>query len=99
MAGKNDAGLRLLIAGACVAIIVGVGYYLVGEYRSQQQEKEAAQRQLVDKVLREGCLDDLDAIVSIDQSHPYIIANCLYTGALSEAEVKAREDVLGVKLR
>lgn len=99
MTNRNDAALRALIAAACVATIVGVGYSVIGEYRTSHQEQEVAQRPLVDKVLRDGCLEDLAAIVAIDQKHPYTIANCLYLNALREAEVKAREEVLGVRLR
>ena len=100
MDSKNDAGLRALVACACVAVIVGVGYSLVNEYQRRQREQEAAtQRELAD-VLRKGCLKDLAAAGSVfDDVHPFTAANCLYIGALTEAEVKAREDLLGVKLR
>ncbi|RWQ14152.1 hypothetical protein [Mesorhizobium sp.] len=99
MPSKNDAGLRLLIAGECVAVIMGVGYYLIGEYRTQQREKEAAGQRLLSETLRQACLDDLNSARSINLSAPYKIANCLQWGHLSEAEVQSREDYLGVRLR
>jgi hypothetical protein len=57
----NNVRLRLLVAGAFAAIIVGVGYYVLGEHRSHQQGKEATLQQLVDNALRQGCLEDLKA--------------------------------------
>ena len=87
----NNARLRLLVAGAFAAIVVGLGYYVLGEHRSHQQ--------VVDNALRQGCLDDLNATFSIPPSHPYEVANCLRMGYLSEAEVKSREDYLGIPLR
>ncbi|MER9171745.1 hypothetical protein NKI12_31425 [Mesorhizobium australicum] len=93
------ARLRLLVVGAFATIVAGVGYYVLGQYRSHQQGKEATLQQLVDKALRQGCLDDLKATLSIPQSHPYEVANCLRMGYLSEAEVKSREDHLGIPLR
>src|SRR5437870_5689060 len=93
----NNARLRLLVAGAIATIIVGAGYYVLGGHRSHQQE--AALQHLVDKALRQGCLDDLNATLSIPRSHPYEVANCLRMGYLSEAEVKSREDYLGIPLR
>ncbi|QKD15523.1 hypothetical protein [Mesorhizobium sp. NZP2077] len=76
----NNARLRLLVAGAFAAIVVGVGYYVLGEHRSHRQGEEATLQQLVDKALRQGCLDDLNATLSIPQSHPYEVANCLRMG-------------------
>ena len=95
----NNARLRLLVVGAFATIVAGVGYYVLGQHRSHQQGKEATLQQLVDKALRQGCLDDLNATLSIPPSHPYEVANCLRMGYLSEAEVKSREDYLGVPLR
>jgi hypothetical protein len=95
----NNARLRLLVAGAVAAIIVGVGCYVIGEHRSRQQGKEATLQQLADNALRQGCLDDLKATFSIPPSHPYEVANCLRMGYLSEAEVKSREGYLGIPLR
>jgi hypothetical protein len=95
----NNARLRLLVAGAFAAIIVGVGYYVLGEHRSHQQGKEGTLQQLADNALRRGCLDDLNAMFSIPPSHPYEVANCLRMGYLSEAEVKSREGYLGIPLR
>jgi hypothetical protein len=93
----NNARLRLL--GAFAAVVVGVGYYVLGEYRTHQHGKEATLQQLVDKALRQGCLDDFNATLSIPPDHPYEVANCLRMGYLSEAEVKSREDYLGIPLR
>ncbi|MGX5830132.1 hypothetical protein [Mesorhizobium sp. 43Arga] len=95
----NSAQVRLLLAGAFAATIVGVGYYVLGERESDQQGKEATLQHLVDKTLRQGCLDDLNATLSIPPSQPYEVANCLRMGYLSEAEVKRREDYLGIPLR
>ncbi|BAV50883.1 Uncharacterized protein MLTONO_5981 [Mesorhizobium loti] len=95
----NNARLRLLVAGAFAAIVVWVGFYVFGEHRSHQQGKEATLQQLVDKALRQGCLDDLNGTLSIPPNHPYEVANCLRMGYLSEAEVKSREDNLGIPLR
>ncbi|MGX8012856.1 hypothetical protein ACVDG8_029765 [Mesorhizobium sp. ORM8.1] len=95
----NNARLGLLVAGAFAAIAGGVGYCVLGEHRSHQQGKEATSQQLVDKALRQGCLDDLNATSSILPSHSYEVANCLRMGYLSEAEVKSRERYLGIPLR
>lgn len=78
MAEKSGAGLRALVAGACIAIIAGAGYYLIGEYRSSQRAKEAALQQQLDETMRQACLDDLSTSFSIDSSAPHKIANCLY---------------------
>ncbi|MDG4890925.1 hypothetical protein [Mesorhizobium sp. WSM4887] len=99
MDGKNDAGLRVLVACACVAIIVAVGYYLIGEYRTHQGEHEAATQRALADVLRKGCLEDLASAGSTYDPHPKAVANCLSMGALTDAEVQAREDLIGVKLR
>ncbi|UCI30503.1 hypothetical protein [Mesorhizobium sp. B4-1-4] len=99
MANKKDSGLRLLVACACIAIIAGVGYYFIGEYRAYGQDEATASKQALDAALRQGCLDDLKAALQFDPAHPYTIANCLYMGALSEAEVSSREIELGTRLR
>ncbi|CDX16438.1 conserved hypothetical protein [Mesorhizobium sp. ORS 3324] len=84
MAGENDVGLRVLVASACVATIVGVGYYLVSEYRTRQREQEAATQRALGDALRKGCLEDLASAGPAYYPHPKAIANCLDMGALTE---------------
>ncbi|ADV14897.1 hypothetical protein Mesau_05925 [Mesorhizobium australicum WSM2073] len=99
---KADSGLRLLIAGACIAVIVGVGYYLFGEYRNYQRQKDEAEQEQLQAVLREDCVDQLAKLnkaFGISPTEKNRIANCLYMGSLTDAEVAERERVLDVPLR
>ena len=100
--GKIDYVLRVLIAGACIAVIAGVGYYLLGEYRTHEREKAEALQARIDARLREDCVEEmakLNLAFGISPTEKTKIANCLSIGALSEAEVADRERVLGVSLR
>lgn len=97
-----NAGLRLLIASACIAIIGGVGYYLLSEYQASQEARAAETQRQLNATLRDGCLKQLAALnttFSISPTERTRVANCLYMGSLTEAEVKEREEQLGVLLR
>ncbi|QND57551.1 hypothetical protein [Mesorhizobium huakuii] len=99
---KANSGLRFLIAGACIAVIVGVGYYLFSEYRNYQRQKDEAAQEQMHAALRRICIDELaklDKSFGISPSEKNQIANCLYMGSLTEAEVAERERVLDVQLR
>lgn len=100
--GKTDPALRILISGACIAVIAGTGYYLLGEYHSYQRTQEAQTQSALKAVFRESCLNELANLSNtfgVSPAQKNEIANCLYLGALSEAEVTIREQALGVYLR
>ncbi|CDX26721.1 conserved hypothetical protein [Mesorhizobium plurifarium] len=86
--------MRVLVAAACIAIIIGVTYFVSSEFVSYRIAHDADIKKALADTLRVACLDDLQSVLPNKTK----IRNCLDMGALGEVDVVRREQQIGMIL-
>lgn len=85
--------MRVLVAAACIAIIIGVTYFVSAEFVTYRMARDADTKKALADTLR-ACLDDLQSVLPNKTK----IRNCLDMGALGDVDVVRREQQIGMIL-